>query len=271
MTADFLVIERRNGPLLLSMPHPGTVIPDWLAPRLTATGRAIDDTDWWMEKVYDFAAALDASVVRTTLSRYVIDCNRDPSGASLYPGQATTELCPIATFDGEALYESGKAPDAAEIAQRRARYFMPYHAALEAELARIKALHGYALLFDCHSIRSIVPRLFDGRLPVFNIGTNSGASCADGIAHAVVTACAAHAHYDHVLNGRFKGGWITRRYGRPAEGVHAVQLEMAQLAYMEETRPWRFDPAKTDALRPTLRAALTGMIEWAQRNLGKTA
>lgn len=271
MSADFLLTERRSGPLLLSMPHPGTVIPDWLALRLTETGRAIDDTDWWMPELYDFAAALDASMLSTTVSRYVIDCNRDPSGASLYPGQATTELCPVTTFDGEPLYRPGQEPDQADIDQRRATYFQPYHAALEAELARIKAIHGYALLFDCHSIRSIIPRLFPGRLPVFNIGTNSGASCADGIAQAVVAACAAHPHYDYALNGRFKGGWITRRYGRPAENIHAVQLEMAQLAYMEETRPWRFDPFKATALRPTLHNALAGMIGWAQQNLRKSA
>lgn len=271
MSADFLVTEQRQGPLLLSMPHPGTVIPDWLAPRLTKTGRAVDDTDWWIPELYDFAASLDASVVRTTVSRYVIDCNRDPSGASLYPGQATTDLCPIETFDGEPLYQTGEQPSAREIDKRRANYFQPYHAALQAELTRIKANHGYALLFDCHSIRSIVPRLFEGRLPVFNIGTNSGASCADGIAQAVVKACAAHDSYDHALNGRFKGGWITRHYGRPTENIHAVQLEMAQLAYMEEVRPWRFDPAKAAGVRPTLRNALTGMIGWAQHNLRKTS
>jgi N-formylglutamate deformylase len=271
MSGDFLVTERRQGPLLLSMPHPGTIIPDWLAPRLTETGRAVDDTDWWIPELYDFADALDASVVRTTVSRYVIDCNRDPSGTSLYPGQATTELCPMTTFDGEPLYRAGEQPRASEIDERRATYFQPYHAALQGELTRIKAIHGYALLFDCHSIRSVVPRLFEGRLPVFNIGTNSGASCADGIAQAVVRSCAAHDGYDYALNGRFKGGWITRHYGRPTENIHAVQLEMAQLAYMEEARPWRFDPTKAAALRPTLHNALAGMIDWAQQNLRKSS
>jgi N-formylglutamate deformylase len=269
MSADFLRQEQREGPLLLSMPHPGTIIPDELAPLLTATGRAVDDTDWWIPELYDFATALNASVLRTTISRYVIDCNRDPSGASLYPGQATTELCPVQTFDGEPLYEAGTEPTDDDIAERRVRYFQPYHDALMAELARIKSIHGYALLFDCHSIRSIIPRLFEGRLPIFNIGTNSGASCADGVAQAVVTACAAHPSFDHALNGRFKGGWITRHYGRPASNVHAVQLELAQLAYMEETRPWRLDTAKAEALRPTLRTALAGMIDWAQHNLRK--
>ncbi len=268
MSADFLITERRGGPLLLSMPHGGTTIPDWLAPRLSANGTAIDDTDWWIDKLYDFAASLDATVLRTTLSRYVIDVNRDPSGASLYPGQATTELCPVTDFDGIPLYKDGEAPGEAEIADRRVRYFAPYHAALEAELARLKSIHGYALLFDCHSIRSVVPRLFEGRLPVFNIGTNSGAACDDGIAAAVVTACAAHPDFDYALNGRFKGGWITRRYGKPADGVHAVQLELAQLAYMEEARPWRFDPIKTQRLQPTLRTALAGMIDWGKTHFG---
>jgi formiminoglutamase len=270
MSEDFLRIEQRNGPLLLSMPHGGTALPDWLTPRLTPAGLAIDDTDWWIDQLYDFAAALDATVVRTTLSRYVIDVNRDPSGASLYPGQATTELCPVQTFDGVTLYHAGEAPDARDIGARRDRYFLPYHAALERELARLKSLQGYALLFDCHSIRSVVPRLFEGTLPVFNIGTNSGASCAEGIAAAVVHACAGHAAYDYALNGRFKGGWITRRYGRPADGIHAVQLELAQRAYMTEARPWPFDAAKAEHLRPILRAALGGMIDWAGTHFGAT-
>jgi N-formylglutamate amidohydrolase len=250
------------------MPHGGTTIPDWLAPRLSEEGRAIDDTDWWIDQLYDFAEALDASVVRTTVSRYVIDCNRDPSGVSLYPGQATTELCPVQTFDGVSLYQDGEAPGDAEIADRRAKYFRPYHDALAAELARLKAIHGYALLFDCHSIRSVVPRLFEGRLPVFNIGTNSGASCDEGISAAVVKAVSAHPAYDHALNGRFKGGWITRHYGQPAQNIHAVQLELAQLAYMEEARPWRFDPIKTRDLQPTLRQALAGMIDWGKTHFG---
>lgn len=267
-THDHLVIERREAPLVLSMPHGGTELPPSIASRLTSDGLAVADTDWWMDRLYDFAADLGATVVRTTLSRYVIDVNRDPSGASLYPGQATTELCPLQTFDGVPIYRPGEAPDDAEIAERRTVYFEPYHQALARELARLKARHGYAILYDCHSIRSVVPRLFPGRLPVFNIGTNSGLSCAPGFETAAVEAFASDRNFDHVLNGRFKGGWITRHYGQPNSGVHAIQLELAQRAYMDETPPWRFDAAKADRLRPTLRRVLGAVLGWAQSTLG---
>jgi N-formylglutamate deformylase len=267
MSNDFVIVERRDGPLLLSMPHAGTEIPDRLAPRLTDAGVAVADTDWWMERLYDFADELDATIIRMKLSRYVIDVNRDPSGRSLYPGQTTTELCPTLTFDGAAIYRPGRAPDEDDIAERRGRYFAPYHQALDSELARLKMAHGYALLYDCHSIRSVLPRLFEGTLPVFNIGTNGGASCAPGLQAEVVRAFAADESFDHVLNGRFKGGWITRHYGRPDHGVHAVQLEMAQRAYMAEVPPWALDSAKADRVRPTLRRALTAMIDWARKNL----
>jgi formiminoglutamase len=267
MSSDPIIVERRGGPLLLSMPHGGTELPDWIKPRLTQAGIDVADTDWWMDRLYDFAGELDATVVRTKQSRYVIDVNRDPSGRSLYPGQATTELCPVQTFDGAPIYRPGKEPNDAEIAERRQRYFAPYHEALEQELMRLKATHGHALLYDCHSIRSVVPRLFDGRLPVFNIGTNSGTSCAPGLEAEIVKAFALDANFDHVLNGRFKGGWITRRYGQPKNGVHAVQLEMAQLAYMNEAPPWSFDPVKAAKVRPTLHRALNGMLAWARANL----
>ncbi len=263
----FLEVREGASPLILSMPHGGRDLVPGLAERLTEAGRALADTDWWIERLYDFAGDLDAGVVRTRLSRTVIDVNRDPSGASLYPGQATTGLCPIETFDGVPLYGDGAAPDAAEIADRTQRYFAPYHAALTAQIERAKAAHGYALLYDCHSIRSVVPRLFEGALPVFNIGTNEGASCAPGVQQAVADVCAAAEGYSHVVNGRFKGGWITRQYGRPDAGVHAVQMELAQHAYMDEAPPWTFDEVKAARLRPVLRAALQAMMGWAETNL----
>lgn len=260
----FLEVRTGGGPLILSMPHGGRELIPGLEERLTEDGRALTDTDWWIERVYDFAETLDASVVRTDLSRVVIDVNRDPTGASLYPGQATTGLCPTETFDGAPLYRSGAAPDEAEIAARRERYFAPYHAALEAAIRRAEAAHGYALLYDCHSIRSHVPRLFEGTLPVFNIGTNDGASCAPALGAAVAEVCAAADGADHVVDGRFKGGWITRHYGRPEEGVHAVQMELAQRAYMDERPPWTFDEAKAVRLRPVLRRALEALLARAE-------
>jgi formiminoglutamase len=200
---DWLTIHRGEAPLVVAFPHVGSGLADvgdtfvspWLARR---------DADWWVDQVYAFAADLGATLVATGISRSVIDCNRDPSGASLYPGQATTELCPTTTFDGEPLY-AGAMPDEAEIARRRARWFDPYHAALEAEIARLRARHGRVVLYDAHSIRSHVPRLFEGELPQFNIGTNGGQTCAPDLREAIAEVCAQSGH-SHVVDGRFRGG-----------------------------------------------------------------
>ena len=265
---DPVEITPRTGPLVLSMPHCGTHVPADLRERLTPIGRGLPDTDWSIDRLYDFAADFEATVVRANASRYVIDVNRDPRGRSLYPGQATTGLCPTTTFDGDPLYPEGEEPDDAEIAARRRAWFDPYHAALAARLERVQARHGLALLYDCHSIRSQVPRLFDGELPVLNVGTNDGTSCAPGMQQAVVAVCAAQDRYSHVVNGRFRGGWITRRYGRPEHGVHALQMELAQRAYMEERPPWTFDPSRADALRPVLREVIGALLDWARTRYG---
>jgi N-formylglutamate deformylase len=217
-----------------------------------------------VERLYDFATDLGATVVRTAISRSVIDVNRDPSGASLYPGQATTELCPTTSFDGEPLYRDGQAPDAAEIARRRAAFFDPYHATLADEIDRLREGHGRVVLYEAHSIRSHVPRLFDGQLPQFNIGTNSGQTCDPALTAAVEAACDASG-LGRVTNGRFKGGWTTRRYGQPAQGVHAIQMELACRGYMDdpieaptpETWP---APYRLDQAAP-MRAVLTHVLE----------
>ncbi len=265
---DFLDLRQGASPLVLSMPHGGHRLTPELEARLTEAALSTPDADWWIERLYDFADELEASVVRTRLSRYVIDVNRDPSGASLYPGRETTDLCPTLSFDGEPLYKPDREPDAAEIEDRGQKYFAPYHAALEDAIERVKGRHGFALLYDCHSIRSTVPRLFEGRLPVFNIGTNDGASCAPGMERAVADACAAAKAFDQVLNGRFKGGWITRHYGRPAQRVHAVQMELAQRAYMLEAPPWTFDYKLAAPLREALKSVLRAILAWAQDNAG---
>ena len=216
----WLTITRGTAPLLVSIPHTGTDLAG-LEHQFVSEWTARCDTDWWIEKLYDFASGLGATVVRTSISRSVIDVNRDPSGLSLYPGQTTTGLCPTETFEGIPLYQPGTEPDAAEIDRRRAVYFMPYHAALQAEIDRLRALHERIVLYDCHSIRSLLPRLFDGTLPVFNLGTNDG-KAADPALQEKVTAIMAATGESFVVNGRFKGGWITRHYGRPEKGVHAL-------------------------------------------------
>jgi formiminoglutamase len=265
MSPDWLEVHRGNLPLLVSFPHTGTDLPSDLEDKFVSPWQARRDADWWVERLYGFAADLDATTVRTRISRSVIDVNRDPSGASLYPGQATTELCPTTDFDGAPLYREGAAPTKAEIARRRNTYFTPYHDALGRELERLRAAHAHAVLFEAHSIRSRIPRLFDGELPQFNIGTNSGQSCSPELSEAVRNICAATA-YSHVLNGRFKGGWTTRHYGRPGDGIHAIQLELACRGYMDEPEhptPENWPSPYTEARAADMRAVLKTILNAA--------
>lgn len=255
--SDIVSVTRGASPLILSMPHPGTGLPEEVRAALNPIGLALPDTDWHMAQLYRFAERFEPTVVEAGLSRYVIDLNRDPSGVSLYPGQATTELVPATTFDGEPIWLDP--PDVAEIGRRRAAYFQPYHDTLSSEIEHAKAQHGFCLLWDCHSIKSAIPRLFPGTLPTLNLGTNSGESAAPAVETAAVAAMAGAA-FTQVTNGRFKGGWITRHYGRPAEQVHALQMEIALSAYLsEEAPPWSFDAARA----ATLQAALSSIIEAA--------
>lgn len=230
--SDFVEIHRGDAPLIIGLPHTGTDFPAELVGAFVSPWLARKDADWWIDRLYAFARDLGVTTVRTRLSRSVIDCNRDPTGASLYPGQTTTTLCPTETFDDEPIYP-GATPDAAEIERRRSAYFAPYHAALEAEIARLRATHPHIVLYDAHSIRSRVPRLFDGELPQFNIGSNGGATCDPALVAAVAGICAASGH-SHVVDGRFRGGWTTRHYGRPQQGVHAIQMELSMRGYMVE-------------------------------------
>lgn len=269
-TAEWLSVRRNDAPLLLSIPHTGIEIPPQFAKGLMSSWLARRDADWWVHQLYDFASALGATVVRTGISRTVIDVNRDPSGASLYPGQATTELCPTTTFDGESLYEPGAAPDANAIATRRETHHLPYHAVLAAEIARLRAKHRAIVLYDCHSIRSRIPRLFDGALPNFNIGTNGGASCAPQLAAAVEAVCDS-TPFSRVTNGRFKGGYITRHYGQPTRGVHAIQMELACRGYLKEPPnpvtpenwPVPFDAAHAEPMRAAIERILRACLTFA--------
>ena len=257
-------LRQGTRPLLISMPHVGTHVPAGQLARMTPAAAIVADTDWHLERLYDCADELGASVLVATHSRYVIDLNRPPDNQNLYPGQDTTGLCPVDTFDKEPLYLDGQAPSDAEIEERIATVWQPYHRALGQELARIRAAHGAAALWDAHSIRSVLPRFFDGRLPDQNLGTADGRSCAPALAARIAGIAAAARGYTSVLNGRFKGGYITREYGDPSNRVHAVQLELAQITYMDETLPFAFDEARARLLRPALRAMLEAMLEEAE-------
>ena len=229
------MIDVRPGttPLVISLPHVGREIPAEVAGGMTPAALGVPDTDWNVDHLYAFARAAGAAWLQPALSRYVVDLNRPPDDAALYPGQLSTGLCPSQSFDGVDLYR-GDAPDSTEVARRRARYWQPYQDALRALLDAARQRHGYAVLLDAHSIRSTVPRLFPGTLPDINIGTNSGASCAGSLSSAVMGVIGAQARFSSVLDGRFKGGYITRHYGVPGDAVHALQIELAQSAYMDE-------------------------------------
>jgi N-formylglutamate deformylase len=267
----WLIVHPGDAPLILSMPHTGVQIPEAIEATLASAWLARKDADWWVDRLYDFAPALGATVIRTTLSRTVIDVNRDPSGKSLYPGQATTELCPTTTFDGEPLYREGHNPAAEQIAERRRQFFEPYHAAVTAQLARLRAAHANVVLYDCHSIRSRIPRLFDGTLPHFNVGTNNGQTCSVALTRAVEEICTSTG-FSHVTNGRFRGGYTTRYYGRPDQGVHALQMELACRGYLREApgpvTPQEWPIPYDDEVALTMRAALTRILQSCIRFAG---
>lgn len=261
-------VRRGDAPLIVSLPHTGTDIAPEIEARMASAWLARKDVDWWVDRLYGFAEELDATIVRTPVCRSVIDVNRDPSGLSLYPGQATTDLCPITSFDGEPLHRPGEAPDKAEVARRRIHYFDPFHAALKDEIDRLRLSHERVVLYDAHSIRSRVPRLFEGLLPHLNIGVNGGSSCAPELLRAVEDACDAHPTFSRVTDGRFRGGWITRSYGRPGERVHALQMELACRAYMDDpdselnhdTWPPPYDARFAQPLRAALLDVLTACL-----------
>ncbi|WP_340149558.1 N-formylglutamate deformylase [uncultured Sneathiella sp.] len=267
MQGEVFTLSRGSSPLLLSQPHVGLEIPASIERRLTDAAKARPDTDWHIDRLYrDIAEELGATVVTAKYSRYVIDLNRDPDGASLYPGQSVTELCPTTLFDDQKLYLDGLEPDEEEVETRRGVFWQPYHDVLAEEIERIKAQHGYVLLYDCHSIRSVLPRFFEGRLPTLNLGTGDGRSL-DPALERTVEEIAAASPYSHALNGRFKGGYITRHYGDPANNVHALQMELAQDDYMLEEAPFSYLPEKAAALQPTLKQILDAMLDFGRRNI----
>ncbi|WP_298850268.1 N-formylglutamate deformylase [uncultured Ruegeria sp.] len=253
-------IARGDGPIVLGLPHTGIHVPLAVEAKLNARGRELADTDWQIHTLYE-GLLPNATTVRATFHRYVIDANRDPAGVSLYPGQNTTTLVPLTDFDGHDIWDI--APTEKDIFERRETFHAPYHAALQLELERVRSIHGIAVLYDCHSIRSHIPFLFEGILPDMNIGTNNGETCAPSI-EAIAHEFAASSPYSTVLNGRFKGGWTTRHYGRPAEGLHAIQMELAQSTYLKaENPPWKYDTEKPSRLRRWLKDILEAIQDTA--------
>ena len=263
--SDTYTLHRGSRPLLISAPHVGTRIPADQRHRYTERALEVEDTDWFLDKLYGFAKDLGASFIVPRYSRYLIDLNRPSSNAPMYAGQNNTELCPTRHFTSDPIYREGHAPDAAEISRRVAQYWQPYHDALRVESQRLKAEHGHAVIFDAHSIKSELPWLFDGTLPHMNVGTVGGASCAPGLRARVAEVFAASSDYSHVVDGRFKGGHITREYGRPVQGVHTVQLEMCWRAYMDEAAPYRWHDERATAVTPLLRSLMQALVDWRPR------
>ncbi|MBZ8140048.1 N-formylglutamate deformylase [Rubrivivax gelatinosus] len=263
MSATY-TLHRGRRPLLISVPHAGREIPADIAAALLPRALAVEDCDWHLERLYDFAHEIGASLIVPRHARYVVDLNRPPENTPMYPGQNNTELCPTRFFSGEPLYRDGRAPDAAEIGRRVQTYWRPYHEALQGELARLKAEHGHAVLFDGHSIQAELPWLFEGRLPDLNLGTAAGSACAPALRERLAAVLAAQSRWSQVVDGRFKGGYITRHYGQPEHGVHAVQMEMCWSCYLRDgTEPaeaWHADSA-ADA-RTLLRTLAETMLAW---------
>jgi N-formylglutamate deformylase len=255
-------LHRGNTALLVSVPHCGTAVPEALLGRMVPRARALEDTDWHLADLYEFVRDLGAGLLVPHYSRYVIDLSRPPDDAPMYAGANNTGLCPERFFSGDLLYRPGLQPDQAEVALRRETYWRPYHDALLQELGRLRSAHGYALLLDGHSIKSELPWLFAGRLPDLNLGTADGATCAPSLREAMVQALQSQRDFSQVADGRFKGGYIVRRYGRPLEGAHAAQLEMCWSCYMPELPPYRPDPQRLARLAPVLRALVRTLLEW---------
>jgi N-formylglutamate amidohydrolase len=252
-----------DAPLLISIPHMGSYVPPDVKRRLTPEGLLLADTDWHVDKLYWFAQEMGCSMLMATHSRYVVDLNRPQDDGHLYPGQVKTGLCPLETFDGAPIYNEGDEPDEIEKVNRIASYWLPYHEVLQEEIARLKAKHGYAILYDAHSIKTEVPRLFEGQLWDLNLGSAHDKSCSPAMSQAALKA-AEGGDYSAVLNGRFVGGHITRHYGRPDEHVHAIQMELTWKNYMDETPPFLYRPEKAEKLQAQLKKVIAALLDWGR-------
>lgn len=256
-------VTEGDSPLILAMPHTGIFVPEGILAQLNETGKTLSDTDWHIEKLYQ-GLMPEATIVRALFHRYVIDANRAPSDESLYPGQNTTGLCPVTDFDGKPIYLDGQEPGPEEIESRRTEFHAPYHEAIARQIERVHARFGVAVLYDCHSIRSLIPYLFEGKLPDFNIGTNNGTTCTKSMEQSVHDICAGARGFSAVLNGRFKGGWTTRNYGQPEQNIHAIQMELAQCTHLAgETLPFDYSPQTAAKIRPYLKNILEALTNQA--------
>ena len=262
MNNPVFALREGTAALLVSLPHAGTTIPDAMQPNYVPRALELEDTDWHLAQIYEFVLDMGASLIVPHNSRYVIDLNRPPENTPMYPGANNTELCPTRFFTGDPLYLEGHAPDEQEIQRRVATYWRPYHAAVERELARLQAIHGHVILFDGHSIKSELPWLFEGKLPDLNLGTASGNSCAPELRSALQQVLESQRQFTHAVDGRFKGGHITRGFGRPDNGRHAVQLEMCWSTYMPEVPPYGIDTARIEQLTPVLKALVQTMLSY---------
>jgi N-formylglutamate deformylase len=262
MSASIFTLQRGSTPLLVSLPHAGRSIPVELLATMQPRAREVEDTDWFLDRLYAFVSEMGASLIVPRHSRYVVDLNRPSDNTPMYAGANNTELCPTRFFTGEPLYLDGQAPSDGEVSRRVATYWRPYHDALRDELARLKAEHGYAILFDGHSIKSELPWLFEGKLPDLNLGTASGTACAPSLRDALAGVLHAQEPYSVAVDGRFKGGHITRHYGQPGQGVHAVQLEKCWSTYMREVPPLDWHAARAEQLQPLLRQLVQTMLDW---------
>lgn len=253
-----------NSPLLISMPHAGTFIPEDIAIRMTDSAKRLPDTDWYVHQLYDFSSELSVSMLKANYSRYVVDLNRSPDGVSLYPGQSVTEVCPTTLFNDEAIYLPSGKPNEDEVSQRIEHYWQPYHDQIRRELQRMREKYGYALLLDAHSIKSHVPRFFEGQLPDFNWGSGNGSSCDASLSQNLLNRTLENSGYTSVLNGRFKGGYITRSNGNPAENIHAIQLELSQATYLHDEETFQIDPVKMAALQNKLKELIDELLHQFQ-------
>ncbi len=262
MSMDLEHWTEGSTPLLINVPHAGTYIPASIAATMTADALRVPDTDWYVDTLYDFAPSLGASLMVATHSRYVVDLNRDPQGAVLYPGADNSELVPLTRFDCDPIYRAGKTPDADEVVRRRDTYWQPYHARLRQRIDQLRARHGHVVLLDAHSIRSQVPRFFDGKLPDLNLGSDAGRSCAARLAGMAMDVLSDTTVFSAIRDGRFKGGYITRHYADPAAGVHCLQLEIAQAAYMDEDPPWAWSARRASSLQLLLIRLIEALAQW---------